>query len=77
MVNYIVTGFAIVLGFLLVLKTEWFVQTLGASAWAEQHMGTRLYYKLIGVLFIVGSILLVTGALGDFFLSFFGHLFGI
>jgi len=77
MLKYIVGMGAVVLGFLMVAKTEWFVQNLGTSAWAEEHMGTRMFYKLVGLTFIVGAILLTTGALGDMFLSVFGRLFGL
>jgi hypothetical protein len=44
------------IGVLLIIKTEWFVQNFGSNAWAEEHLGTsggtRLMYKLIGIVFI-------------------------
>lgn len=68
------------LGVLLVIKTEWFIQTFGTSAWAEQHMGTnggtRLLYKLIGIAAIFISLMGMTGLLGPFLLSSLGGLFG-
>ncbi|MFH0857804.1 MAG: hypothetical protein V1848_03600 [Candidatus Magasanikbacteria bacterium] len=77
MLKYIVGIGAVAFGFFMVIKTEWFVQNLGTSAWAEEHMGTRMFYKLVGLTFIVGAVLLATGALGDMFLSIFGRLFGL
>lgn len=68
------------LGVLLVIKTEWFIQTFGTSVWAEQHMGTnggtRLLYKLIGIAAIFISLMAMTGLLGPFLLSSLGGLFG-
>ncbi len=78
--SYFIALGAIVLGGLMVIKTEWFLSTFGPISWAEQHLGTeggsRLMYKLLGLLFIILAILGVTGALGNIILSFFGPLFG-
>jgi hypothetical protein len=69
------------LGFFMVWKTEWFLQNFGRIDWAEEHLGTsggtRLGYKLVGLIFIIGSVLSATGALGEIVLSLFGSLFGI
>ncbi len=72
---------AIIFGVLLILKTEWFIQNFGTSAWAEAKMGmsggTRLMYKLIGLGLICISMLAMTGLLQGFILSTFGKLFGL
>ena len=72
---------AIVVGIFLVIKTEWFVQNFGASTWAEEHLGTsggtRLMYKLIGIIMIVLAMMGMTGMLGSVILSVFGRLFGL
>ncbi len=52
-----------VVGLTLVLKTHWFLAFFGRVRFAERYLGTeggtRLFYKLLGVLvFIVGLILL-------------------
>lgn len=79
--KYTVGILAIVVGAILVIKTEWFVQNFGTSSWAEAHLGssggTRLLYKLIGIAMIVLSLMGMTGLLGEVILGIFGRLFGI
>ncbi len=79
--KYIVGILAIVVGIILVVKTEWFVENFGSNSWAEEHMGssggTRLLYKLIGIAFIALSLMGMTGLLGEIILGIFGRLFGI
>jgi len=71
----------IVAGVILVIKTEWFIQNFGTSAWAEQHLGTsggtRLMYKLVGLAMIILSVMGMTGMLGEVIVSVFGRLFGL
>ena len=71
----------IAFGVLLVIKTEWFVENLGHNAWAEEHLGgsggTRLMYKLSGILLIFGTMMWVTGMLGPLVMSTIGSLFGL
>ena len=70
-----------VVGFFMIAKTDWFMQNFGRNNWAEEHLGTeggsRLMYKLLGILFIVGSFLGMTGMLGEIFISIFGRAFGL
>lgn len=79
--KYFLMLLGIGVGILFIIKTEWFIQSFGTSAWAEQHLGTsggtRLLYKLIGLGIIVVSVFGATGLLGEIILSFFGPLFGI
>ena len=79
--KYLLGILGIALGTILVIKSEWFLQNFGASTWAEEHLGTsggsRLMYKLIGLVFIFISIMAVTGMLGGFVLAIVGPLFGI
>lgn len=79
--KYAVGLSAIAAGIFLVIKTEWFVESFGASAWAEEHLGTsggtRLLYKLIGLAMITISLLGLTGLLGAIILGVFGRLFGL
>ena len=82
MVLRIILGLVIVaVGFVFVWKTEWFQQNVGSIAWAEDKMGTmggsRLMYKLIGILVIVIGILIATNLYRTAFVSAFGWLFGI
>lgn len=69
----IVFGIVIfVVGTSLVLKTEWYLQTFGRIAWFDEKLGSeggsRLGYKLMGVLVLFIGLVMMTGS-GD---SFFG-----
>lgn len=79
--KYFIGILVIIVSVLLIVKTEWFVENFGTSAWAEEHMGTsggtRLMYKLIGITAIFLSLAGMTGLLGSFILSTFGRYFGI
>ena len=51
------------IGWLMVWKTQWFLDMLGSVSWAEQHLGsggTRLFYKLLGTLIIIVGFIVVT-----------------
>ena len=79
--KYVIGLLAIFIGVLMIIKTEWFLRSFGTSAWAEQHLGTsggtRLMYKLIGIIIIFLSMSAMTGILGTFVLSVFGKFFGM
>ncbi len=78
--KYLISFFAIAVGTILILKTEWFVENFGSSSWAEEKLGTsggtRLMYKLIGLAVIFISFLGLTGSLGGILIAIFGRLFG-
>jgi len=71
--------FGIPLGTLLIIYTEWLVDNFGRIDWAEEKLGseggTRLFWKLFGLLIIILSLLGVSGALGGIVLSIFGGMF--
>ena len=77
--KYFVGILAIVVGALMVIKTEWLIENLGTNAWAEEHLGadggSRLMYKLIGLAIIVVAMLGITGMLGSIIMSIAGRLF--
>jgi hypothetical protein len=81
MSSYIIGLIAIVVGIILILKTEWFVENFGSIAWAEEHLGTeggtRIMYKLIGLSMIILSVMGMTGLLGEIIIGTFGPLFGV
>ncbi|MFH1191895.1 MAG: hypothetical protein V1655_00275 [bacterium] len=60
----------IIIGCILVIKSEWFYQNFGSIQWAETHLGSsggsRLMYKLIGLGFIFLGLLGITGMLQGF-----------
>ena len=71
--------FGIAAGFMITLKAEWFYQNFGTIAWAEENLGTsggsRIFYKLFGVILLVTSVLGLTGLLGGLVFGIFGGLF--
>jgi hypothetical protein len=79
--GYIIGILAIVVGIILVIKTEWFLQSFGPIGWAEENLGTsggsRLAYKLIGIAFIIISMMGMTGMLGQIIIGVFGRMFGL
>ncbi len=68
-------------GFLLVWKTEWFLSSFGRIGWAEQHLGTeggsRLFYKLLGVILMLAGFSAITGLHQAILKSLILPLFGI
>jgi len=63
----ILIGIALVAaGAVLVMKTEWFINNFGRLAWFEAKLGfeggSRLGYKLIGVLLLIVGIIFMTGS---------------
>ncbi len=66
-------------GFLMILKTDGVIGFFGRNSWAERHLGAGgsiSFYKLIGVVLIIISMLWITGLLDNLFLGPFGSLFG-
>jgi hypothetical protein len=64
-------------GYLMVWKTEWFMEMIGRIDWAERHLGggSRFFYKLIGIAIILIGFLAITNlydeVIGGFFRSIF------
>ena len=79
--KYVIGFIVIVIGILMVIKTEWLIENFGTNDWAESHLGseggTRLMYKVLGLLSVVLSLMGMTGMLGEVILGIFGPLFGI
>ncbi|MBI5405022.1 MAG: hypothetical protein HY976_02230 [Candidatus Kerfeldbacteria bacterium] len=73
-------GLAVIgVGLLLVIKTEWLVNNLGRIEWAEQHLGveggTRIFYKIFGVILILFAFLAMIGAFNSILTNTFGGAF--
>jgi len=66
-------------GVLIILKTESIIATFGAIAWAEEHLGssggTRLFYKLFGLILILLGFATITGIFQGLLLTFGSPLF--
>lgn len=77
--RYFIGIIMVLIGVLLVIKTEWFIQNFGNNAWAEEHLGTsggtRLMYKLIGIAFIFFGFLAITNLHQSFLLGTVGKIF--
>lgn len=58
------------LGTLIVIKTEFLLENFGRIAWFEEKLGTqggsRLGYKLVGLIVIFFGLLLVSGLFNSF-----------
>ena len=58
------------IGFVIVWKSDWLLNNLGRIDWADRHLGseggTRLMYKLIGIVIIFAGFLQATN-LGEAF----------
>jgi len=67
---------AVVVGAILIIKTEWFLENFGRIAWADEHLGSeggsRLMYKLIGLAMILVSLLVFTGGVQKIIIGIFG-----
>ncbi|MFH1292358.1 MAG: hypothetical protein ABIH87_04160 [bacterium] len=58
------------LGVVLIIKTNWFIENFGANAWAEAKLGTsggtRLMYKLVGLVSVFLGFLAITNMISGF-----------
>ena len=65
--KFLIGSIVIIIGAFLVIKTDWFYNFTGPVDWAERHLGTeggtRILYKLLGLLLIIGAFLAMTGSL--------------
>jgi len=59
-----------IVGVLIVAKTEWMLSNFGRIDWFEQKLGTsggsRLGYKLVGIAAIFIGLLMATGSIEGF-----------
>jgi 1,4-dihydroxy-2-naphthoate octaprenyltransferase len=74
--KYLIAIIMILAGFSMVWKTEWLVSNFGHVYFFEKYFGaeggTRLGYKLIGMLVIFMGFLIISGMME----GFIGWLFG-
>ena len=71
----------IIAGAVVVVKAEAIYRFMGPVDWAETHLstegGTRLLIKLVGLAFILGTFLWITGALQAMLLAIFSPIAGV
>ena len=76
--NYVIGILLVLAGVVFIIKTEWFLENFGTIAWAEEHLGTsggsRLAYKLLGLVLIFVGMLLVTNLMQGFLMGTVGRL---
>ncbi|EKD32831.1 MAG: hypothetical protein ACD_76C00139G0005 [uncultured bacterium] len=68
------------IGFSMTWKTEWYLSIFGRVEWAERHLGveggTRLFYKLLGIVVVIIGVFLAANLLGDILIGTIGRFFG-
>ncbi|MBI4133238.1 hypothetical protein HY478_01345 [Candidatus Uhrbacteria bacterium] len=73
--RYVIGIIAILIGFVIIWKAEWFLTQFGRIPWAEEHLGadggTRLFYKLLGLAIIFIAFLYMSGAAEGIILRIF------
>jgi len=78
--RFILGPLGIYIGFMIMWKSEWLLSNFGRMDWAEDYLstegGSRLGYKLIGLIIMIVSFLYLTGGLGSIIVSLLGPLFG-
>lgn len=69
MKQFILGALALAFGIAMVVKSEGFLNFFGRIDWAEEHLptsgGSRLMYKLMGLVIITLALLAITGQFGD------------
>ena len=77
----IVLGLGIAgVGTWIVLKTEWILMNFGANRWAEEHLGSdggsRIFYKIIGVILISIGFAIATNIIQSLMFGLLSPIFG-
>ncbi len=79
--TFIISSITFLIGFLLTVKSDWFMFNFGRVSWVEKHLkvegGSRLFYKLLGILIIIGSFMAMTGLLQKLILKILSPYFRI
>lgn len=77
--HYFIGVLLVLAGVAFILKTQWFYENFGTIAWAEEKLGTsggtRLFYKLIGLVLIFFGFLLITNMWEGFLINTVGKIF--
>jgi len=66
--NYVLGFIFIAIGFVVIWKSDWLYENIGAIEFAEEKLasygGTKFFFKLIGVAIIILAFLFMGGGLG-------------
>ncbi|HAH04333.1 TPA: hypothetical protein DCL28_02110 [Candidatus Komeilibacteria bacterium] len=77
--RYVIGLLVIAVGFMLVWKADWIVNNFGRVNWAEKYLGydggSRLFWKLMGIVVIFLSMLYMFGFIGGLIDLIFSPLF--
>jgi len=78
-ISTVIVGLLItVVGVILLAKTEWFMNNFGRMAWFEDKLGSsggsRLGYKLVGIVFTFIGVIVMTGSGSAFVMWLLGPL---
>jgi len=77
--KYFLGLLVIAFGFLIVWKSDWIVNNFGRVNWAEKYLGydggSRLFWKLMGIVVIILSMLYMFGFIGGIIDAIFSPLF--
>lgn len=69
MKQYILGTLGLLLGIVMVVKTDILLRNFGRIDWFEEHLamsgGSRAGYKIIGIIFILMALLALTGQFGS------------
>ena len=67
--KYFISILLILFGMFMTIKSEWILKFFGYNEWAENKFriwgGSRMLYKLIGLVFVLAGVFLMTGWLED------------
>jgi hypothetical protein len=76
--RYFIGLLLVAVGVGMVLKTEWIISNFGSSAWAEEKFGTsggsRMMYKVIGIVLIFFGFLSITNMIQGFLIGTVGRI---
>lgn len=80
MIGRIIIGILVAaLGYMMVWKTQFFMDTVGMIDWAERNLGgggSRLFYKLLGIVIILIGFMVITNLFDMVIGGFIGSIFG-
>jgi len=76
--KYLIGFIFVAIGMFVVIKSEWILKFFGYNDWAESKIsiwgGSRILYKLIGLLIILAAVFYMTGWLENILLSIFSPI---